>query len=116
MDVVDIYICSASALPGLRLRSSGYWARKALAAVNESAKPIGGWFFLLGKWVYVICSSCTDPRRYVMVASANPLPSPILSKTFMEFMNVCIPLFFVPVPGCVTGTLLYKEWSLGDIV
>ena len=30
---------------------------KALAAVNEGAKkPIGSWFFPLGKWVYVICA------------------------------------------------------------
>ena len=57
MDVVSIYICPlGAALAGIML----FWVlgkEKALAAVNEGAKkPIGGWFFPLGKWVYVICA------------------------------------------------------------
>ena len=57
MDVVSIYICPlGAALAGVMF----FWVlgkEKALAAVNEGAKkPIGGWFFPLGKWVYVICA------------------------------------------------------------
>lgn len=57
MDVVSIYICPlGAALAGIMF----FWVlgkEKALAAVNEGAKkPIGGWFFPLGKWVYVICA------------------------------------------------------------
>ena len=57
MDVVSIYICPlGAALAGVMF----FWVlgkEKAIAAVNEGAKkPIGGWFFPLGKWVYVICA------------------------------------------------------------
>ena len=57
MDVVSIYICPlGAALAGVMF----FWVlgkEKALAAVNEGAKkPIGSWFFPLGKWVYVICA------------------------------------------------------------
>ena len=57
MDVVSIYICPlGAALAGIMF----FWVlgkEKALAAVNEGAKkPIGSWFFPLGKWVYVICA------------------------------------------------------------
>ena len=57
MDVVSIYICPlGAALAGIMF----FWVlgkEKALAAVNEGAKkPIGGWFFPLGKCVYVICA------------------------------------------------------------
>ena len=57
MDVVSIYICPlGAALAGVMF----FWVlgkEKAVAAVNEGAKkPIGGWFFPLGKWVYVICA------------------------------------------------------------
>ena len=57
MDVVSIYICPlGAALAGIMF----FWVlgkKKALAAVNEGAKkPIGSWFFPLGKWVYVICA------------------------------------------------------------
>ena len=57
MDVVSIYICPlGAALAGIMF----FWVlgkEKAVAAVNEGAKkPIGGWFFPLGKWVYVICA------------------------------------------------------------
>ncbi len=52
------FTSARSALLWPALCSSGYSARKRqLAAVNEGAKkPIGGWFFPLGKWVYVICA------------------------------------------------------------
>jgi NSS family neurotransmitter:Na+ symporter len=55
MDVVSIYICPlGAALAGIMF----FWVMKkdtALAAVNAGAKkPIGNWFYPLGKYVYVI--------------------------------------------------------------
>lgn len=55
MDVVSIYICPlGAALAGFMF----FWVMKketALAAVNQGAKkPIGNWFYPLGKYVYVI--------------------------------------------------------------
>lgn len=55
MDVVSIYICPlGAALAGIMF----FWVMKkdtALAAVNQGAKkPIGNWFYPLGKYLYVI--------------------------------------------------------------
>ena len=55
MDVVSIYICPlGAALAGVMF----FWVMKkdtALAAVNQGAKkPIGNWFYPLGKYLYVI--------------------------------------------------------------
>ncbi len=55
MDVVSIYICPlGAALAGVMF----FWVMKketALAAVNQGAKkPIGNWFYPLGKYAYVI--------------------------------------------------------------
>ena len=57
MDIVSIYICPFGALlAGIMF----FWVLKkedALSAVNEgSAKPIGGWFYPLGKYVYCIAA------------------------------------------------------------
>jgi NSS family neurotransmitter:Na+ symporter len=57
MDIVSIYICPFGALlAGIMF----FWILKkedALSAVNEgSAKPIGGWFYPLGKYVYCIAA------------------------------------------------------------
>ncbi len=54
MDVVSIYICPLGAmLAGIMF----FWLLKqstALSAVNEGAKkPIGGWFYPLGKYLFV---------------------------------------------------------------
>ena len=54
MDIVSIYICPLGAmLAGIMF----FWIlrkEKAQAAVNEgSEKPIGNWFFILGKYIYV---------------------------------------------------------------
>ena len=54
MDIVSIYICPLGAmLAGIMF----FWVlrkEKAQAAVNEgSAKPVGNWFFTLGKYIYV---------------------------------------------------------------
>ena len=54
MDMVSIYICPFGALlAGVMF----FWVIKkdtALDAVNQgSAKKIGGWFYPLGKYVYV---------------------------------------------------------------
>lgn len=54
MDMVSIYICPfGAALAGVMF----FWVMKketALSAVNEGArKPIGGWFYPFGKFVYV---------------------------------------------------------------
>lgn len=57
MDVVSIYICPLGALLAAIMF---FWvAGKKFAenAVNEGAiKPIGSWFFPLGKYVYCICA------------------------------------------------------------
>ena len=55
MDVVSIYICPlGAALAGIMF----FWVMKketALAAVNAGAKkPIGNWFFPIGKYLYVV--------------------------------------------------------------
>ena len=55
MDVVSIYICPlGAALAGIMF----FWVLKketAMAAVHEgSKKPIGSWFYPLGKYVYCI--------------------------------------------------------------
>ncbi len=56
MDVVSIYL-PAWRQPGRRYVLSGTGKEKAVVTLNEGAKkPIGGWFFPLGKWVYVICA------------------------------------------------------------
>lgn len=73
MDVVSIYICPlGAALAGVMF----FWVlgkEKALAAVNEGAKkPIGSWFFPLGKWVYVICAVLALILGVMYGASANP--------------------------------------------
>lgn len=57
MDVVSIYICPLGALlAGVMF----FWVagkKFALSAVNEGAKkPIGGWFYPLGKYVYCIAA------------------------------------------------------------
>jgi len=57
MDIVSIYICPFGALlAGIMF----FWVLKkddALAAVNQgSLKPIGGWFYPLGKYVYCIAA------------------------------------------------------------
>ena len=60
MDVVSIYICPLGALlAGIMF----FWVMKkdtALAAVHEGRtvgkKPISGWFYPLGKWVYCAAS------------------------------------------------------------
>lgn len=54
MDVVSIYICPLGAmLAGIMF----FWVlgkERALSAVNEGAhKPIGSWFYPLGKYIYV---------------------------------------------------------------
>ena len=55
MDLVSIYICPlGAALAGVMF----FWIMKketALAAVNQGAKkPIGNWFYPLGKYLYVV--------------------------------------------------------------
>ncbi|MBQ5780859.1 MAG: sodium-dependent transporter, partial [Spirochaetaceae bacterium] len=57
MDLVSIYICPLGALlAGIMF----FWVLKketALAAVNEgSTKPIGGWFYPTGKFLYCACA------------------------------------------------------------
>jgi len=57
MDVVSIYICPLGALlAGVMF----FWVAKkdfALAAVSEGAgRPIGSWFYPLGKYVYCIAA------------------------------------------------------------
>ena len=57
MDVVSIYICPlGAALAGIMF----FWVltkQKALEAVNQGGKkPIGSWFYPLGKYVYIICA------------------------------------------------------------
>ena len=52
MDLVSVYICPLGAtLAGIMF----FWVLKketALNAVNEGRKPIGSWFYPLGKYVY----------------------------------------------------------------
>ncbi len=57
MDAVSIYICPLGALLAAVMF---FWVLKkksALDAVNEGAKkPIGNWFYPLGKYVFVVCT------------------------------------------------------------
>lgn len=57
MDVVSIYICPlGAALAGIMF----FWVlskKSAMEEVNNGAKkPIGSWFYPLGKYVYIICA------------------------------------------------------------
>ncbi len=57
MDVVSIYICPlGAALAGIMF----FWVlgkEKSIEAVNQGCKkPIGSWFYPLGKYVYIICA------------------------------------------------------------
>ena len=57
MDVVSIYICPLGALLAGAMFFWVLGKDKALDAVNEGAKkPIGGWFYPLGKYLYCICA------------------------------------------------------------
>ena len=58
MDVVSIYICPLGAAAGRHhvLLGTGQGNRHLLLLTKALKKPIGGWFFPLGKWVYVICA------------------------------------------------------------
>ena len=38
------------------LLGTGQGKRHSLLSTNGAKKPIGGWFYPLGKWVYVICA------------------------------------------------------------
>lgn len=57
MDIVSIYICPIGALlAGIMF----FWVlprETALRAVNQgSSKPIGNWFYPLGKYIFILCS------------------------------------------------------------
>ena len=55
MDVVSIYICPLGAMLAGIMFFWVYKKEKALDAVNHGAKkPIGNWFYPLGKYVYCV--------------------------------------------------------------